>query len=507
MNKQDVRVRFAPSPTGGLHIGGVRTLLFNYLFAKKNNGQLILRIEDTDQNRLVDHAEQYIYECMKWCGIEADESVEVGGPYGPYKQSERKELYKDYALQLVASGHAYYAFDTPEELEAMRERLKSKENPAPQYDARSRGSMKNSLTLTKEETQVLIENGTPYVIRYLVPEQETIIFEDAIRGTIHHESNTLDDKVLLKNDGMPTYHLAVVVDDYLMKITHILRGEEWLPSAPLHVLLWRSLGWENQMPVFAHLPLILKPDGNGKLSKRDGERLGFPVFAMDWQDPITNEFTPGFKELGFLPEAFLNMLAFLGWNPGEEREIYSLKEMGALFTLERIHKGGAKFDFEKAKWFNEQHIKQLSSKELLPYVRPYFEEHIETKDEDLLKVIELIHDRCQLLSEFWTQGSFFFNAPTEVDYDSLIKGWNEEKTSFFKAWVEKIHTTSLESVEDWTHSFDELIKEQGIKKGAVMMPLRIMLVGGKFGPGIFDIAHFIGKNAVVERIENQLSSI
>jgi len=506
MNTQDIRVRFAPSPTGGLHIGGVRTLLYNYLFAKKNNGKLILRVEDTDQTRFVGHAEQYIYDSMKWCGIEADESVELGGPFAPYKQSERKDLYRPYAMQLIESGDAYYAFDTPEELAEMREKYKTKENPSPQYDATLRMKLKNSLSLSAEETQKLLDDNTPYVIRFKVPENETIIFDDAVRGTIHHDSNTVDDKVLLKTDGMPTYHLAVVVDDYLMKISHILRGEEWLPSAPLHVLLWQKLGWEKEMPTFAHLPLILKPDGHGKLSKRDGQRLGFPVYAMDWKDPETDEFTAGFKENGFLPEAFLNLLAFLGWNPGGEQEIYSLEEMVEAFSLDRIHKSGAKFDYEKAKWFNEQHIKQMAVEDLLPWVKPYFEEHLAVDDKDLIHVLGLIQDRCQLLTEFWTQGAFFFENPSTLDEDSLLKGWSEEKTTFFEDWLNTIKSNDFSTTEEWETSFNEAVKAQGIKKGAVMMPLRIMLVGGKFGPAIFDIASFVGKDAVVERIEKGLAA-
>lgn len=505
MNTREIRVRFAPSPTGGLHIGGVRTLLYNYMFAKKNNGKLILRVEDTDQTRFVGHAEQYIYDTLEWCNIEVDEGVEKGGPYGPYKQSERKEMYLPYALQLIESGHAYYAFDTPEELEKMREDFRSKENPNPQYDATTRMKMKNSLTLGMEKALEMVEAGTPYVIRALVQPNETIIFDDEIRGTINHDSNTLDDKVLIKTDGMPTYHMAVVVDDYSMKISHIMRGEEWLPSTPLHVLLWRNLGWGDLMPVFAHLPLILKPDGNGKLSKRDGERLGFPVFAMDWEDPESGEMVKGFKENGFLPEAFLNLLAFLGWNPGTEQEIFSLAEMSEVFTLDRIHKGGAKFDYDKAKWFNEQHIKKMTSEELLPWVKPYMK--AEVADDQLIKIITLVKDRCQLLTEFWEQSSFFIQEPESLDTDSLQKGWEDAKTDFFQTWKGIIEENDFQTNEDWETSFNELVKEKGIKKGAVMMPLRIMLVGGKFGPGIFDIAAFVGKESVLKRIEFGLKNI
>ncbi|HLS70836.1 MAG TPA: glutamate--tRNA ligase [Chitinophagaceae bacterium] len=507
MSNKEIRVRFAPSPTGGLHIGGVRTLLYNYLFAKKNKGKLILRIEDTDQTRFVFNAEEYIYDCLKWCNIEADEGVIQGGDYGPYKQSERKEIYLPYALDLVEKGHAYYAFDTVEELAEMREKFKTKENPSPQYDANTRMQMKNSLTLGIEESLKKIKAGEDYVIRALIPQNETVIFEDAVRGTIHHDTNTLDDKVLIKTDGMPTYHMAVVVDDYLMKISHIMRGEEWLPSTPLHVLLWKQLGWEADLPTFAHLPLILKPDGNGKLSKRDGDRLGFPVFAMDWKDANSGEIVKGFKEMGFLPEAFLNLLAFLGWSSGEEREIYSMKEMTELFSLDRIHKGGAKFDYEKAKWFNEQHIKNMTAQELLPFVKNFYPIADTIKENDLLWVIDTVKERCQLLTEFWEQSFFFFEDPESLDMDSLKKGWNEEKELFFKTWIEEIKKQDLNNPDSWKDSFENLIKEKAIKKGAVMMPLRVMLVGGKFGPGIFDITSFIGKEKTMKRIEKALTAL
>nr|MBP6315238.1 glutamate--tRNA ligase [Chitinophagaceae bacterium] len=363
---KEVRTRFAPSPTGGLHLGGVRTALYSYLFAKKNNGKFILRIEDTDQNRYVAGAEQYIMNCLDWCGIQPDESPLQGGPYVPYRQSERKEMYKKYALQLVESGHAYLAFDTTEELEQMRQHKKSATNPSPQYDHQVRNHMNNSLRLLPDEVKALLDANTPYVVRIKVPENEFVSFDDMIRGPICNDSNLLDDKVILKADGMPTYHLAVVVDDYLMKITHAFRGEEWLPSAPIHILLWKYLGWEHEMPQWAHLPLILKPDGNGKLSKRDGDRLGFPIYAMDWTDPTSLEITKGFKEIGFLPQAFINMLAMLGWSSTEAKEIFSKEELIDKFSIERVHKAGAKFDYEKAKWYNHEWIKNTSAQELLP---------------------------------------------------------------------------------------------------------------------------------------------
>ena len=352
--EKKVRVRFAPSPTGGLHLGGVRTVLYNFLFARQHRGDFILRIEDTDQNRYVEGAEPYIYETLRWCGLEADESPERGGAFGPYRQSERKPIYRKYAMQLVDAGKAYYAFDTPSELEEMRNTMRTESRPSPQYDHHTRMSMRNSLTLDAGETRRLLDAGTPYVIRIKMPEGETVSFDDMIRGKVEFSTSQTDDKVLLKADGMPTYHLAVVVDDHLMEISHAFRGEEWLPSAPVHILLWRWLFGENLMPQWAHLPLILKPDGNGKLSKRDSGRLGIPIYAMDWKDPQTGEIIAGFRETGFLPEAFVNMLALLGWNDGTEQEIYSMAELIEKFSIDRVHKAGAKFNYEKAKWFNQE---------------------------------------------------------------------------------------------------------------------------------------------------------
>lgn len=504
----NVRVRFAPSPTGGLHLGGVRTVLFNYLFAKHNNGKFILRIEDTDRTRYVDGAEEYIFNCLEWCGIEADESVKHGGDFGPYRQSERKEIYGQYAQQLIAQGNAYYAFDTPDELEQMRAEFKTKENPSPQYDRNTRMKMRNSLSLSKEEVDKLLAEDTPYVVRIKVPEGETIHFTDMIRGEINHDTNTVDDKVLLKADGMPTYHLAVVVDDYLMKISHAFRGEEWLPSAPVHILLWKYFGWEKEMPKWAHLPLILKPDGNGKLSKRDGERLGFPVFAMNWTDPKTQETTEGFKERGFLPEAFVNILAVLGWNDGTEQELFSMNELIEKFSLDRVHKGGAKFDFEKAKWYNHQYILQKDINELTTLIKPFIEQHTTISDDKYLsKVIELIKDRCSLLTDFWGQSHFFFETPKEIDIEAIKPKWDDAKTDFFNSWVSQVTT-----IQDWTtanieKSFSNAVTEAGIKKGAVMLPLRVMLVGGKYGPGVFDIAEMIGKEEFINRINKTLSTL
>src|SRR5690606_7736042 len=427
-----VRVRFAPSPTGGLHLGGVRTVLFNYLFAKSQGGEFVLRIEDTDQTRYVPGAEEYILSCLAWCGLTPDESPVHGGPYAPYRQSERKDRYRTFAEQLVASGHAYYAFDTPEELDAQRQLI-----PNFKYSHENRLQLRNSLSLHAKEVEELLATGTPHVIRIKMPVGETIGFHDMIRGAVNFDTSLVDDKVLLKADGMPTYHLAVVVDDYQMKITHAFRGEEWLPSAPIHLLLWEYLGWKQQMPQWAHFPLILKPDGNGKLSKRDGDRLGFPVYAMNWTDPKTGDLTKGFRELGFLPEAFVNLLALLGWNDGTDQELFSLSELTEKFSVERISKAGAKFDFEKAKWYNHEWIKTTAASELLPVVRTVFNDQGISPGNDgyLEEVIDLIKDRCNFLTDFVAQGAYFFSAPNEYDFAAIKPKWNVEKENFFKDYL------------------------------------------------------------------------
>jgi glutamyl-tRNA synthetase len=503
-----VRVRFAPSPTGGLHLGGVRTVLYNYLFARHHGGDFVLRIEDTDQSRYVAGAEQYIYDCLEWCGLSPDESPLKGGPYGPYRQSERKELYCKYAEQLVAQGNAYYAFDTPEELEQMRSSLKTNTNPTPQYDSKTRMQMRNSLTIDEAEVKELLDKGTSHVIRIKMPAGETISFTDMIRGEISNSSDLVDDKVLLKADGMPTYHLAVVVDDYLMKITHAFRGEEWLPSAPVHILLWRYLGWEDAMPQWAHLPLILKPDGHGKLSKRDGQRLGFPVFAMRWKDAATEEVLDGFKEQGFLPEAFINILAMLGWNDTTEQEVFSLDELVQKFTIDRVHKGGAKFDYDKAKWYNHQYIMKKTDAELLPLVKPFMEEHgVQIADDYLLRVIALVKERCHLLTDFWLQGHFFFIEPPTMDIEAIKGKWNEQKQAFFAGWVQQLDTVTQWTAHTLEENFTQMAADAGLKKGELMLPLRIMLVGGKYGPGVFDIAEMIGKEAVVKRVNVVLAQL
>ena len=501
-----VRVRFAPSPTGGLHLGGVRTALYNYLFAKKNGGDFVLRVEDTDQTRYVEGAEQYIIDCLNWCGISPDEGPHNPGDYPPYRQSERKNIYREYAEELVRSGHAYYAFDTPEEIESLREKLKAAGKYNVQYDFQNRLQMRNSLVLPKEETEALLKINFPHVVRIKMPRNEYVHFKDMIRGDIEMQTDGVDDKVLLKADGMPTYHLAVVVDDYLMKITHAFRGEEWLPSAPVHVLLWKYFGWQKHMPQWAHLPLILKPDGNGKLSKRDGERLGFPVFAMQWNDP-NNGVIKGFKELGFMPEAFINMLALLGWNDGTEQEIFSLEEMVKKFSMDRVHAHGAKFDFEKAKWFNHEWIKKSSVERLKPDVTKIFEEHglVINDDNKLEKIIGLVKERCTLLTDFWQQANFFFVAPTEIDTASILPKWNENKSQFFIELIRTYLLLNSWDVEDIEHAFKELAAASGLKAGELMLPFRIMLVGGKFGPGVFDIAAVIGKEETIKRIEHTLS--
>lgn len=501
-NMNKVRVRFAPSPTGGLHLGGVRTVLYNYLFAKNKGGEFIVRIEDTDQTRFVPGAEQYIFDCLKWCGIEPDESPLHGGSYGPYRQSERKEkgIYKQYAETLVKEGHAYYAFDTPEELDKMRIDFKSDENTSPQYDYRVRMKMKNSLTLKDDEVKNLLTDGTRFVIRIKMPENEVVSFTDMIRGEIQNESNLVDDKVLLKADGMPTYHLAVVVDDYLMKITHAFRGEEWLPSAPVHVLLWKYLFGLDKMPQWAHLPLILGP--SGKLSKRDGAKYGFPVFAMNWVDPKTNELIEGFKEKGFLPEAFINLLALLGWNAGTEQEIFTLQELIENFSIDRVHSAGAKFDFEKARWFNHEWIKKLQVESYLQKVKEIFEaKGILISDEEKFKtILTLVKDRCTLLTDFFDQADYFYISPEIYDEASVKPKWDSSKATFFNLFKEKIMLVENFDSPALENIFKSLAAEMNIKIGELQMILRVMLVGSKTGPGVFIIVETLGKPETINRI-------
>lgn len=500
-----IRVRFAPSPTGGLHLGGVRTVLYNYLFAKKNGGDFILRIEDTDQSRYAPGAEQYIFDCLKWAGLEPDESPVHGGSYGPYRQSERKEMYRQYAEQLVRNGFAYYAFDTSEELEKMRHDFKTEENPSPQYDHSIRMKMQNSLTLSADDVSKLLNEDVRHVIRIKMPEHETVSFTDMIRGEVHFDTSLVDDKVLLKADGMPTYHLAVVVDDYLMKISHAFRGEEWLPSAPVHILLWKYLFGLNEMPQWAHFPLILGP--NGKLSKRDGAKYGFPVFAMNWTDPKTGELTEGFKEKGFLPEAFINLLALLGWNDGTKQEIFSKEELIQKFSIERVHSGGAKFDYEKAKWFNHEWIKKQEVGSLRLEVKSIFQKNeiIISNDTLLDKVIELVKDRCMLLPDFVQKSSFFFKTPEQYDLETIRPKWNEAKKLFFAEIIRNFELSNDWDKSTLENNFKEIASANQIKPGEVLSAFRIMLVGGKFGPGVFDIAELLGKNETIHRIKKALA--
>lgn len=507
MNRR-VRVRFAPSPTGPLHIGGVRTALYNYLFAKRNQGDFLLRIEDTDQGRFVPGAEEYILEALKWAGIMPDEGVGVGGPHAPYRQSERKEIYKEYAEQLIADGHAYYAFDTPEELERLRKELEAAKASNTSYSWNVRELMKNSLTLSESEVQKKLDAGDSYVIRIKMPENEIIKARDIVRSQIEVNTATLDDKVLFKSDGLPTYHLANVVDDHLMDITHVIRGEEWLPSLPLHVLLYRYLGWEDTMPQFAHLPLLLKPDGKGKLSKRDGDKLGFPVFPLEWTDPFSGEKSTGYRESGYLPDAFINILAFLGWNPGTEQEIFTLSDLVNQFTLGHVHKAGAKFDFEKAKWFNHQYLVKQTDE----YLTSLFEKDLVShgvKADNLFieQVVGLVKDRVNFVHEMWKQSSFFFIAPSSYDADVVKKRWKDNAPvliSELRNRIIKMNDFSADTFKETVHNF---IEEKQANMGAVMNCLRLSLVGGSFGPDLPVIASMIGKDEVVTRIDSALKKL
>ena len=508
MDNRKVRVRFAPSPTGPLHMGGVRTALFNYLFAKKNNGTFILRIEDTDQGRYVQGAEDYIIESLKWCGIKVDEGIEEGGPYGPYRQSNRKGVYKEFAERLVESGNAYYAFDTPEDLDAMRERLKEEKSSIQQYNAITRGSMSNSLTLSDDETNELINSGTPFVIRFKMPEDQEVIVEDIIRGTVRVNTNQLDDKVLFKSDGMPTYHLANIVDDHLMKISHVIRGEEWLPSLPLHVMLYRAFGWDKTKPEFAHLPLLLKPSGKGKLSKRDGDALGFPVFPLEWIDPKTGDVSRGYREDGYFPEAFNNMLALLGWNPGTEEEILSMRDLISFFDLNKVHKAGAKFDHEKAKWFNHKYLTDKSNEKLARLYQVILKEKgVKTEDSYVLRIVSLIKDRANFVSDFWDQSFFFFQAPKEYDSKVIKKRWKEntpEILSALKSELEKLENFDNHSMEKVIQDF---LEGKDFGMGQLMNPFRLTLVGAGIGPGVLEIAELLGKEETLNRLQAGIDNI
>ncbi|MEP4533813.1 MAG: glutamate--tRNA ligase [Cyclobacteriaceae bacterium] len=497
----NVRVRFAPSPTGGLHIGGVRTALFNYLFAKHNKGTFILRIEDTDQNRFVEGAEEYILNALKWCGITPDESIEVGGEYGPYRQSERKEMYKEYADKLIESGNAYYAFDTPEDLDAMRGKLKEAGLTNPQYDSSVRMTMKNSLTLPAEEVQSKIEAGEPYVIRVKIPPKDDVRFNDMIRSWVMVNGATLDDKVLMKSDGMPTYHLANVVDDHLMKISHVIRGEEWLPSTPLHVLLYRFLGWEDTMPKFAHLPLILKPDGNGKLSKRAADKAGFPIFPLSWTTP-DGDLAVGFKEEGFLPEAMINFLSFLGWNPGTEQEIFSLDELVEHFTLERVNKAGTKFDIEKARWFNQQYLKSADPKKISSTIIADLKEkhQIDCSADLAADIFHLLKERVTYPHEMADSCLFLFQNPATYDEKVVRKKWNEEAVKAVTLYGSALAEKETVSPEEAKELFFSLMEANDIGAGKNMQALRLSITGEGSGPDLMTIISIMGGNAVNNRI-------
>ncbi len=480
--------------------------MYNYLFAKKNNGAFILRIEDTDQNRYVPGAEEYIIEALKWSGIQYDEGPDVDGEYGPYRQSDRKEIYRQYTDKLVADGNAYYAFDTAEELETMRKRLKTEGSNSQQYDASTRGTMNNSLTISAEECKQKLSRGEPYVIRTRIPENEEIVVHDQIRGRVEVQSSQLDDKVLFKSDGMPTYHLANIVDDHLMEISHVIRGEEWLPSAPLHVLLYRFLGWE--APQFAHLPLLLKPDGNGKLSKRDGDRLGFPVFPLQWKDPKSGDISSGYRESGYFPEAFINMLALLGWNPGTEQEVFSLQELTDQFSIDRVGKSGSKFDPEKAKWFNHKYLIEKANEELADrYLKLLSKKEIDADREFVVKIVDLVKERTNFVSDFWDQSSFFFVAPNGYDSRIVKKRWKEntpEMMTKLKEVITKVDDFKPENIKAKIGAFTDANE---IGMGAVMSALRLVLVGGGFGPDLMQIAELLGKEEVIERINTGIENI
>lgn len=498
-----VRVRFAPSPTGALHIGGVRTALYNYLFAKKHNGTFVLRIEDTDQNRFVQGAESYIEDALEWAGISPDEGVKMGGVFGPYRQSERKAGYKKFADQLIAEDKAYLAFDTPEELDAMRERLKEARVANPQYNAITRMQMRNSLTLPTEEVDKLIAEGHPYVVRIKLPRNEDVRFKDLVRGWVVINTATMDDKVLLKSDGMPTYHLANIVDDHQMEISHVIRGEEWLPSAPLHVTLYEYLGWEK--PEFAHLPLLLKPDGNGKLSKRAADKLGFPIFPLNWTDPATNEISTGFKEEGYLSDAFINFLALLGWNPGGEKEIFSMEELIELFSLEKINKAGAKFDIEKAKWFNEQYLKSKSDQELANDFTALLGEEIDSGK--AISIVGTLKERVTFVKEMIVAGRFFFEAPTSFDEKAVRKKWNQLAVDKLMGFASRLKDMERIDSEEARELLMRYLAEDETPLGRVMPALRLALTGHAGGPDLMAIIEILGPAEVVSRIENATNTI
>jgi glutamate--tRNA ligase len=501
MAERNVRVRFAPSPTGALHIGGVRTALYNYLFARQHGGKLIFRIEDTDSNRFVPGAEEYILDSFDWLGIKFDEGVSFGGEHGPYRQSERRDIYKKYVNQLLEAGKAYIAFDTPEELDAKRKEIENF-----QYDAHTRLQMRNSLTMSKEEVESLIEDGQQYVVRFKIEPGEEVHVNDMIRGDVCIKTDILDDKVLFKSaDELPTYHLANIVDDHLMEISHVIRGEEWLPSAPLHVLLYRAFGWEDSMPRFAHLPLLLKPEGKGKLSKRDGDRLGFPVFPLEWHDPKTGEVSSGYRESGYFPEAVVNFLALLGWNPGTEQELFSLEELVKAFDITKCSKSGAKFDYQKGMWFNHEYILQKSDDEIAQLFAPIVANNgIEATMEQVTQVVHMMKDRVSFVKELWELCSFFFIAPTSYDEKTVKKRWKEYSAQQMSELADVLEGIEDFSVEGQEPIVLKWVEDKGYKLGDIMNAFRLTLVGIGKGPGMFDISAFLGKEETLKRMHKAI---
>ncbi|MBU0489061.1 MAG: glutamate--tRNA ligase [Bacteroidetes bacterium] len=502
---EKVRVRFAPSPTGPLHIGGVRTALYNYLFAKRHGGDFILRIEDTDQNRFVEGAEKYIVESLKWCGIMPAESPESGGKYGPYRQSERKEMYRQYADQLIKSGNAYYAFDTPEALEALRKKMEEEKAPNTSYCASNRLTMDNSLVFGIEEAEKRVAAGENFVIRFKMPDNNQVEADDLIRGRVTVNTALLDDKVLFKSDGMPTYHLANVVDDHTMDISHVIRGEEWLPSLPLHVMLYKAFGWE--MPQFAHLPLLLKPDGKGKLSKRDGDKMGFPVFPVEWHNP-DGEVYSGYRESGYLPQAFINMIALLGWNPGTEQEIFSREELSELFSIDRVNKAGARFDPEKAKWFNHQYIMSQGLDDVTEAFMIELQKHnISVLREFAAKVCDLTRERVNFVHEIWQQSAFFFVAPAGYDQEVIKKRWKENTPELLRGVIENVMQKTRFDAFLLKPALEDYCNNNQIGMGPIMIGLRLCMVGAASGPDLFAIMEMLGKEEVIQRIETGLQKI
>ncbi|WBO84150.1 glutamate--tRNA ligase [Hymenobacter yonginensis] len=509
--EREVRVRFAPSPTGPLHIGGVRTALYNYLLARKLGGKMLLRIEDTDQNRFVPGAEQYIMDSLRWCGIEIDEGIEQGGPHAPYRQSERKPMYRQYAQQLIDSGHAYYAFDTAEDLDAMRARLTAAKVPNPQYNSITRAQMRNSLTLPAEEVKQLLDSGAPYVIRLKVPRKEEIRFNDLIRGWVVVHSSAVDDKVLMKSDGMPTYHLANIVDDHLMEITHVIRGEEWLPSAPLHVLLYRYLGWEATMPQFAHLPLLLKPDGTGKLSKRDGDKLGFPVFPLEFHGTDADgqpTVSSGYRESGYLPEAFINFLAFLGWNPGTTQELFTMDELIENFSIERVSKSPARFDQNKVRWYNEQYLRAKPDAELAQYlIHDLQAQGLEVSADKAEQIAALVKERATFPADLAKEAQLFFQRPSAYDEQVISKKWNAQVSGALAEFARQLPTAPDTTPDGIKALLTQVVEGQGLKLGQVLQALRVAVTGAAAGPDLMAIMSILGTQETAERIEAAVAAL